>query len=95
MGRFEILLGLHFQQPGFRALEFKAQAPARIELSDGRCSGDNDLDVVVVELIDHVDKTARLVVLVAAKHRYIADDNGVELEIALLIALDDSHLILL
>ena len=79
MRRFEVFPGLHFQQAGFGSLEFKAKAAASIEFGD-RCSGrDDDFDVAVVELVDHVDEAASLVIFFFAQDWHIADDDGVEL----------------
>src|SRR5690606_38189788 len=78
MGRFQVFPGLHFQQPRFGPLEFKAQSTARVQVRDGSFGRYDDLDVSVIELINHVDKAPGLVVDIFAHNRHIADNHRVE-----------------
>ncbi len=56
-------MGLHFQQTAEGALEFELQAAAGIEVLEFHLGGEDQLDVTVVELVDHVDEATRHVVL--------------------------------
>src|SRR5690554_7005343 len=57
---FQILPGLHFQQPGLSALELEAQPAAGVQLGDGCGGGDDDFYVAVVELVRSEEHTSEL-----------------------------------
>ena len=72
------LVGLHFQQAAQGALEFEVQAAAGIEVLEFDFRRDDQLDVTVVELIDHVDKPSRDIVGGHAHLFHTTQDHGVE-----------------
>ena len=69
---------MHFQQAAQGALEFKVQATAGVEVLELDFRRDDQLDVAVIELVDHVDKAARDVVGADAHLLHATEDHGVE-----------------
>ena len=54
----EVFLGLHLDEAARGALELEAEALAAVEGIGGRGGGDDQVDVVVVELVDQRDEAA-------------------------------------
>ncbi|KPY59497.1 Uncharacterized protein ALO46_05453 [Pseudomonas syringae pv. solidagae] len=71
-------MGLHFQQTAQGALELEHQAATGVQVLQFNLGRDDQLDVAIVELVDHVDKASGDVVSGNVHLLDTADQHGME-----------------
>ena len=71
----EVLVALHLRQATHGAFELLGEPLAPIQLAGCGLGGDDEIDVMILQLVHQGDEAARFILVIGIEHRYVGHND--------------------